>query len=214
MWAHWRLGLGAIIGVAAWIGAVLLGAPIPMRSLIGWDVGALVYLAFTWKVFLTDTEEEVRGRCEAQDERRGVILALVLLAILAALGAIVAALIAVRGPAKSETLPVAALAGITLIISWVVLQSIFAAHYAHRHFQAVSQSGPPAGFLFPGEAPRTYMDFVYLAVCIGATAQISDPCVPTTPLRNLVTAHAAVSFFYNTAVLALGINILSSLVGH
>jgi uncharacterized membrane protein len=28
-----------------------------------------------------------------------------------------------------------------------------------------------------------------------------------------VTAHSAVSFFYNTAVVAVGINILSGLVG-
>jgi uncharacterized membrane protein len=33
-------------------------------------------------------------------------------------------------------------------------------------------------------------------------------------LRNLVTAHAVTAFFYNTAVLALGINILSGLFGH
>ena len=214
MLVHWRLGLGVAVGLGVWIAAVLLGAPLATRALIGWDAGALVYLLFTWQVFLTANEEEVRGHCDREDERRGVILALVLLAILAALGAIVAALIAVRGPEKDQTNLVAALAGVTLITSWVVLQSIFTAHYAHRHFQATIKGGPGAGFQFPGEAPRTYMDFVYLAVCIGATAQISDPNVPTTPLRNLVTAHAAVSFFYNTAVLALGINILSSIVGH
>ena len=49
---------------------------------------------------------------------------------------------------------------------------------------------------------------------MGAPAQISDPSIPTTRLRNLVTAHAVISFFYNTAVLALGINILSGLIGH
>ena len=213
MLVHWRLGLGLAMGVAAWLAAVLAGAPDPTRALIGWDVGALTYLAFTWQVFLTASEEDVRRHCDREDERRGVVLVLVLVAVVAALGAIVAALIAVRGAARDSTLPVAALSAATLITSWVVLQSIFTAHYAHRHFQAVARGGPQAGFLFPGEAPRTYMDFVYMAVCIGSTAQISDPCVPTTPLRNLVTAHAAVSFFYNTSVLALGINILSSLVG-
>ena len=58
------------------------------------------------------------------------------------------------------------------------------------------------------------MDFVYLAFCVGATAQISDPSVATTRLRNLVTTHAAIAFFYNTTVLALGINILAGLIGH
>jgi uncharacterized membrane protein len=56
------------------------------------------------------------------------------------------------------------------------------------------------------------MDFVYLAICVGATAQVSDPTVTSIRLRNLVTAHAVTAFFYNTAVLALGINILASLL--
>jgi len=38
--------------------------------------------------------------------------------------------------------------------------------------------------------------------------------VPLWTLSNLVTAHAVTAFFYNTAVLALGINILSGLFGH
>jgi uncharacterized membrane protein len=38
--------------------------------------------------------------------------------------------------------------------------------------------------------------------------------VQSSGLRNLVTAHAIAAFFYNTAVLALGVNILSGLLGH
>jgi uncharacterized membrane protein len=213
MMLHWRLGLGALVGVAAWAVAILLGAPAPERALIGWDVGALVYLAFMGRLFLGAGEHDIRARAARQDETRGAIMIIAVAAVAAALGAIVAALIAENGRVAISHVRVAALAAVTLITSWMVLQALFASHYAHRHFQAVARHGEKSGFLFPGEPPRTYMDFVYLAVCIGATAQISDPNVTTTRLRNLVTAHAAISFFYNTAVLAVGINILSGLVG-
>jgi len=210
---HWRLGLGALVGVAAWAIAILLGAPAPERALIGWDVGALVYLAFMARLFLAAGEEDIRARAARQDETRGAIMVIAVAAVAAALAAIVAALIAESGHTPVSPYRIAALAAVTLITSWMVLQALFASHYAHRHFQAVARHGEKSGFAFPGEPPRTYLDFVYLAVCIGATAQISDPCVTTTRLRNLVTAHAAISFFYNTAVLAVGINILSGLVG-
>ncbi|HWA61262.1 MAG TPA: DUF1345 domain-containing protein [Caulobacteraceae bacterium] len=212
MWAHWRLMLGAAFAAAAWAASALLGVRGSIQPLVAWNAGSVAYLFLAWRLFVTADEAELRQRADRLDERRGVILAIVLLAIAAALGAIVAALNSVK-QAPGTTLTVAALAVATLITSWLVLQSLFTAHYAHRHFQAIARGGPAAGFQFPGEPPRSYLDFVYLAVCIGATAQISDPSVPTTRLRNLVTAHAAISFFYNTAVLAVGINILSSLVG-
>jgi hypothetical protein len=64
--------------------------------------------------------------------------------------------------------------------------------------------------LFPGEPASTYLDFVYLAFSIGATFQVSDNNVLTAKLRNLVTAQAVCAYFYNTAILALGINIIAS----
>ena len=116
--------------------------------------------------------------------------------------------------AKSATGPdkafVAACAGATLVLSWLVLQSVFVLHYAHRHFGDGKSKG---GIQFPGEPPTSYMDFAYLAFSVGATFQVSDNSILTAKLRRLVTAHAATAYFYNTAILALGINIIASLVG-
>ena len=72
---------------------------------------------------------------------------------------------------------------------------------------------PDRGVKFPGEAPKTYMDFIYMAVCVGATAQVSDFNITTARYRRLVTQHALLAFFFNTTVLALGINILATLIG-
>lgn len=213
MTIHWRLWLGVAVGAAVWVVAWAMNVAAPARALIGWNVGAVVYLAAAWTTFVRAKEAEVRSRAASQDESRGVILALVVVAIGASLAGIVAALLSLKGETAATRNLVTALAALTLLSSWAVLQTVFLVHYAHRHFQGVAARGPAGGFHFPGDPASTYLDFAYLTVCVGATAQVSDPEVQTTPLRNLVTAHAVTSFLYNTAILALGINLLSGLIG-
>jgi uncharacterized membrane protein len=211
---HPRLWIGVALGLAAWALAARLGATRMSGILVAWNVGAIIYLAAMWRLFLTASEADVQSFAEGYDEPPLVIASLAGVAIIASLVGVYAALTSSHGQslaARSLTPP---LAGLTLISTWFVVQSLFVAHYAHRHFQALAAKGPSAGFLFPGDPPRGYLDFAYLAICVGATAQVSDPGVQSRPLRNLVTAHAVTSFFYNTAVLALGVNILSGLIGH
>jgi len=211
---HWRLLVAVALGLTAFALADVFKAPVSARALIGWNLGAVVYAGSMWSLFVTASESTVRSRASRQDESKGVLTILIVTAILASLAAIVDSLISVKGESAAARNVVTALSAVTLLTSWVVLQSVFVVHYAHRHFEDIKGFGSKAGFIFPGQEPKTYMDFAYLAVCVGATAQISDPSIPTTRLRNLVTAHAVISFFYNTAVLALGINILSGLIGH
>jgi uncharacterized membrane protein len=207
---HWRLMAAVVAGVLGWLAARHLNAPISSHILIGWDACALVYVVTTWRLFLTADEAEVRRRATAEDERPSGILLLVLAAILSSLVAVVVAMLNARSAGPETKAITAACAGVTLVLSWVVLHSVFTLHYAHRHFG--DGTGKP-GFLFPGEPASTYLDFVYLAFSIGATFQVSDNNVLTARLRNLVTAQAVCAYFYNTAVLALGINIIASLVG-
>jgi len=209
--SRWRLLLAVALGGAVFALSARLGAPAP--ALIGWNAGVLLYLAMVWRLFLTSGEKDIRARAGRQDERRWVILAIILTAIAASVGAIVAALLAVKKtPAQGSS--VAALAALTLATTWVLLQSVFTLHYAHEHFRLERETADrQGGFKFPGEPARGYLDFVYLAFCVGATCQVSDPEVTHVRLRNLVTVHGATAFFYNTTVLALGINILAGVFG-
>ncbi len=207
---HWRLGAAVVVGVLGWFAARQLNAPISTHILIGWDVCALTYIFLTWRLFLKADEADVRRRAAEEDEGAPLILVIVLAAIGFSLAAVVAAMINARTAGHDIRAITAACAGVTLILSWIMLQTVFVLHYAHRHFG--DGTGKP-GFRFPGEPARTYRDFVYLAFSIGATFQVSDNDVLTAKLRNLVTAQAVSAYFYNTAVLALGINIIAGLVG-
>jgi uncharacterized membrane protein len=210
MTRHWRLGAAVVAGVLGWLAARHLNAPVSTHILLGWDACALTYILVTWRLFLTADEAEVRRRAALEDEGPSLILVIVLAAIGFSLAAVVAAMINARTAGHDIKAITAACAGVTLILSWIVLHTVFVLHYAHRHFGDGTEK---PGFYFPGEPARTYRDFVYLAFSIGATFQVSDNNVLTSRLRNLVTAQAVSAYFYNTAILALGINIIAGLVG-
>jgi len=208
--SHWRLALALMVGIIAWAAAKFFGAPRGSHLLLGWDSGAIVYLLTTWQLFLRADEAEVRSRAAQEDEGVPVLLLIILAAIVASLGAVIDAMIAAKNTAAGAQAFIATCAGVTLVLSWLVLQSVFVLHYAHRHFGEGRSKG---GIQFPGEPPSGYMDFAYLAFSVGATFQVSDNSILTSRLRRLVTAHAATAYFYNTAILALGINIIAALVG-
>jgi uncharacterized membrane protein len=209
---HWRLVIAVAFGALGFTVATLCGALTTYAALISWNVAVLTYLALIWRLFLTAREADVRARAARVDEHRWVILAIIIVAVAASLSAIVGAMLTLKHLPAGQQPPAAGLAIFTLVASWAMLQTVFALHYAHEHFQDVAERGEQYGILFPGDPARTYLDFVYLAVCVGATGQVSDPSVTTVRLRNLITAHGVTAFFYNTAVLALGINILASLL--
>lgn len=204
-----RLVIAGAAGLTAFFAAGWLSAPGPSHVLIGWNAAVAVYLAQVWRLFLTADSEAVKRTAEIEDERRPVLLGMVLSLVLASLVAIVQAMIGVKNGPDVQRALVAGLAGVTLVSSWMLLQSVFVLHYAHRHFGAAKGHG----FDFPGEPATDYMDFVYLSFCIGATFQVSDTTVKTSKLRKLITAHAAIAYLFNTAILALGINIIAGLVG-
>jgi uncharacterized membrane protein len=212
---RWRALLGGGVGVAAGFGGHAAGLSPAAAALVGWVLGAIAYLVPTWWMFLRDDEARVRRRAGREDETLWGITSVILAALMASLGAIALALH--DGHAKSGThhpLALSLLAGLTLISGWLVLQSLFTLHYAHRYFGDRDGDGTAdEGIKFPGDPPRTYRDFIYVAICIGATFQVSDFNITHARFRNLVTVHAALAFFFNTMVLAFGINILGSLVG-
>jgi uncharacterized membrane protein len=66
--------------------------------------------------------------------------------------------------------------------------------------------------LFPGKEDPDYWDFLYYSLVVAMTAQVSDVQVTSKAIRRLTTVHGVASFFFNVAVLALTVNIVSSLM--
>ena len=57
-----------------------------------------------------------------------------------------------------------------------------------------------------------YWDFVYFSFVIGMTAQVSDVGITDKIIRRTATVHGIISFVFNTALLALMVNIAASAI--
>ena len=64
----------------------------------------------------------------------------------------------------------------------------------------------------PGDEHPDYWDFFYFTTSIGATSQTSDVAITSKAMRRMVAFQAVLSFLFNTAVVALAINLASALV--
>jgi uncharacterized membrane protein len=91
------------------------------------------------------------------------------------------------------------------------MHTIFALHYA-REFYGRGHDNRIGGLIFPGNEEPDYWDFLYYSLVVAMTAQVSDVQITSKTIRRLTSVHGAVSFFFNVAVLALTVNIVSGLM--
>ena len=130
------------------------------------------------------------------------MLAITVLAAVASLGAIVLELAQIHGKHHAGWLM--ALAGCTVLLSWFFVHTIFTTHYAHDFWR-------DGGLLFPGNDRPGISEFFYFSFCMAVASQVSDVATQSAGMRQLVLAHSLVSYLFNTAIIALGVNIAASL---
>lgn len=102
------------------------------------------------------------------------------------------------------------LAAASIFAAWILLNLLFAVHYAHTCFVSAPQSQPMLNF--PGGQPGEFSDFLYFSFVIGMTFQVSDVTIADSGMRRLVLAHAILAFLFNVFVLALAVNALGSIM--
>jgi uncharacterized membrane protein len=205
-----RLFASSVVGIAATMAlAALTGWRPVMRGLVGWDIGVGLYVALALEMMARADVHQIRRRAAGQDEGAIVILFLTVAAALASLLTIVVLLGTAGTGAAPRRSGELILATITIVLSWAFIHTIFALHYAHEFY---AESGV-RGLAFPGgEGEPDYWDFVYFALVIGMTSQVSDVGITTKEIRRTVAAHGVVSFFFNAALLALTVNIAASAI--
>jgi uncharacterized membrane protein len=206
---HGKLLIGVAVGFA-----VLAAAPLhhlPMRILVGWDIGAFLYLLMIrWTVARADTNH-IRRRAAEQDEGAFAILLLTMIATFASLVAVIFALGGAKQAAHGEAVELLSLTIATILLSWTFVHTIFALHYAHEYY-GERRDGVVGGLNFPGDQSPDYWDFFYFSVVIGMTSQVSDVAITSPTIRRVATMHGVLSFFFNVTVLALTVNMVSNFI--
>jgi uncharacterized membrane protein len=176
------------------------------RLLVGWDVFATLYLVLVYFMMWQSTHRHIRRNAVLQDDGRFLILLVAAIGAFASIAAIVFEL-----GASHHALPQLGIATATIVLSWAVVHTAFALHYAHDYYRGTK----PGGLQFPSgdkEDRADYWDFVYFSFVIGMTAQVSDVGITDRTIRRTATVHGIISFVYNTALVALMVNIAASAI--
>jgi uncharacterized membrane protein len=198
-----------MFGIAVTLALVLMPWCPATRILIGWDCSVTLYLMLICRLMARDSIARIRERAAVEDEGAIALLVLTTAAAIASLAAVVAEL------GQSPTTYQVTLGIGTILLSWAFMHTIFALHYAHE-FYGEGGDQRIGGLVFPGDEAPDYWDFLYYSLVVAMTAQVSDVQITSKVIRRLTAAHGVISFFFNVTVLALTVNIVSTLmqVGH
>jgi uncharacterized membrane protein len=222
---HWKLDAAAFAARPNLIAAIAAGlfvgvaaaALTPDLRLIscliaGWDVFCVTFLGLTLRSHAGHGPDDIRSSAAMQDQGRATILLIVLTASAASVGAVGLELSLAQAEAGwAKGLRVAACV-LTLGVSWFLIQTVYALHYAHAYYTLDPATGEDVGgLIFPGGETPDYRDFLHFAIVIGVAAQTADVAFSDRRLRRLGTGHSLIAFVFNTLIVALAINLVAGL---
>jgi uncharacterized membrane protein len=204
VYARPRTFISIAIGIVAFF--LLPGSlRLATRLLLGWDSFIALYLALVYIMMARCGLAHIRRNAVLEDDGRFLILLVTGLGAFASIAAIVFEL-----GGTQRAAPQLALATVTIALSWAAVHTAFALHYAHDYYR-----GKPGGLQFPSgdrDEHADYWDFVYFSFVIGMTAQVSDVGITDKIIRRTATVHGIISFVFNTALVALMVNIAASAI--
>lgn len=198
-----RLTIAALIFVL--LGGVLSASGVPrtLALLLGFDVGAAVFLTGMVVMFNGASVENMRHQARVQDAGRWTILwsaVGVTAVVMVALGT---ELHAARGGGIAAIV----VAGTTIVLAWLFMNVMFAVHYAHGFYG--DYDSQHRGLEFPGRGQPDYWDFAYFSIVIGMTFQVSDVQITSRVLRRIALIHSVIAFFFNMFIIAVTVNIVA-----
>jgi uncharacterized membrane protein len=163
-------------------------------------------------IALTD-ENQTRQRAQRYDPGGYMIFLLVVFAASAsfvAIGFMVGDIRALGFWERAERLTLSVTA---LFLSWLLIHTLFAFHYARLYyFLPQGKAAHHRGLKFPDDDEPDYLDFAYYSFVVGMTSQVSDVAVLSRPMRRLTLIHGVLSFVYNITILAMSVSIIGGVI--
>ncbi len=204
-----RVGVSAVVFAAVTLATVWV-TPWSVAVLLGWDAAALIFLIGVWWTVRRMEAHQTRRHAVTVDESRAVFDVVLILASVASLVGVGFDLL----KASSETGTARALetlvAVVSVAISWAAVHAVFMIRYADLYYAA----GGGIDFHQHDKLDPDFADFAYMAFTIGMTYQVSDTDLTSKTIRRTALRHGLLSFVFGTAVIAMTINVVASLLNH
>ena len=213
---HARAQIRFLIALAVGVLVALLmpSENLVPRILAGWNAGGWLYLVLVGIKMAHAEIEGIKREAGIERESRIAVLVVVIFGSIVTMLALFAQLMAIKSEHGIDRSISIGLSVSTILLSWLLIHTVFALFYAHEfHSEGREGSrGLGGGLKFRDDRTPDYLDFLYFSFVIGTTAQTSDVDVTSRAMRRVVMLHGILSFFFNTAVIALAVNLVSQLV--
>ncbi len=172
---------------------------------VGWCVAALIYSSWVWIRVGRLDPKQTQTHASREEPARGIADLLVILLSLASLFAVAFVLVqAAQSQGLAKGL-LAALALVSVALSWILLHTLYMLRYASQYYTAEE------GIDFNQERPPQYTEFAYLSFTLGMTYQVSDTNITNHSVRKTVLQHTLLSFVFGSVILATTINLVAGL---
>lgn len=209
---HRHVGRALTVALIILTAATLFGfGGMSVRTmLLLWDIVALSYLILAginvWRSVKRHNTRQAPDKPQntRQSGISSTILDMLIVLLASAMGLVVAVYVVSSGLSSGSPLT-RLLAAISILSAWLIMQGGFTGFYAHAYHNRLNNSGLD----FPKTDDPDLIDFFYFSFSVGATFQVSDVDTTDPFMRWLVTLHAIISFFYNSAIVALAVNLLT-----
>jgi uncharacterized membrane protein len=199
-----KAGVSAFVGLLVALVVVFLGVP-ELAPLIGWAVAAGVFLTWAWARAWPAGPEKTRELALQEDESRKLVDTLIIFATFLSLVAVVLALI--RSQQKDPVGAACAILGVVgVVAAWALVNTVYAFKYARMYYHDERHR-----FEFDQDENPSYSDFAYTAFSIGMSYSANNVTQSSTPSRRIALGHALLAYFFGTFVVAVAINLITSL---
>jgi uncharacterized membrane protein len=208
-----RAAIAAAVGLA--VAAVLTPfVAWGMAAVAGWDAAALTFLASSWAIILRADSVQTQQLAGREDETRGSAALLLAGASVASLLGAGVALRLAGGQSGSLRALLVGVAGLTVLLSWVVVNTVYTLRYADLYFGSGGEA-TDAAITFNGASGQerpTYRDFAYVAFTVGMTYQVSDTTVRDPRVRRTVLFHALLAYLFGVVIIGGSVNLVAGLL--
>lgn len=200
-----RLGLCVALGIIGFVVALVF-TEWQVAVLAGWDVTSAAFISIVYFGIRGKDATATKHAATSEDDSRTAAEAILVGANIASLLGVAFALLAAASDHGFSKSAITILIVVSVVLSWAAVHVVFTLRYARLYYVHGT------GIDFHSDVPPDFRDFLYVALTIGMTFQVSDTDLNAKAIRMTALRHALLSYLFGVVVIASTINAIGTLL--